>query len=771
MRRQSPREVHARQQIGRREHGGEPVHHAHGQLAERDHEQHAQRDECGFAQAVVTRLREQQRGRHDREDGDRAHVESERDTPRGPAQRFGWRGASAGCTLEARATRVDQVVPHVRSGVAIAIRPGGPARRVVRELDRPARDVALGERACPGDRLDDVPVAIARREVHRAVHAAGVFPQLVLDDAHRFDELAPVERAQQAQAPDRVADRNLGAGLLLRFGLHEVFDREPRLGQPLLDPRQGQRQGGALSLQAARELGHERAHHRRIRARHVGDDQDQALGVVHGRVQHLLGPLLRPVPVGCAGRDPHADTAQVLDQSEAQHDRNRPQLAEREGCHRLVGRDEPGQAVRVDAAVAVRDRLECEVVDARKAGGRTLGEAWKFAAVTLRQVSLRRADLLVDQVEIVDQPFRGGRDAAAFRHFHRQQVAHARQDRFVVGEARQQPVGRTVRGQPMRDREVPAVLFHLLDAEELRPQRRLFVDVLCERIGASGLGQEPEHLVHDGPPACVQVAIPFVSAQRQTRDAACCVRSAPVLRSNAPTASASIRLPRTSLKPFDGWRRNRGAATPRPRTRRTSSRDRHLRGIDARDGAAIAGARDARLRRRSHVDQHQRHPAIETDGRYRVNAGGNPAVVTGLRDHHESSRWRPDRMFAGAHSGLRATRTTASSLEACVTANSALANRRRAAGRASCVAIGNDAVLRALPCARCDAKVRHGADRGHRSRAAHAAGDAVRPHRRVTALRVSQCLLPRTFFRARPPPSRKVPTCRCTFSDFVRTPR
>ena len=50
-----------------------------------------------------------------------------------------------------------------------------------------------------------------------------------------------------------------------------------RIRKPLLDPGERQRERWALSLQGARELGHEGAYHRRIRARHVGDDEDQAL--------------------------------------------------------------------------------------------------------------------------------------------------------------------------------------------------------------------------------------------------------------------------------------------------------------------------------------------------------------------------------------------------------------------------------------------------------------------------------------------------------------
>ena len=89
-------------------------------------------------------------------------------------------------------------------------------------------------------------------------------------------------------------------------------------------------------------------------------------GSLLGDLHHLVRPGSGAVAVDRAGRDPRADAAQVLDQRQPQHDRNRPQLAELQRRHRLVGGDEAGQRLRVDAAVAVRDRLERDVVHARQ---------------------------------------------------------------------------------------------------------------------------------------------------------------------------------------------------------------------------------------------------------------------------------------------------------------------------------------------------------------------------------------------------------------------
>jgi hypothetical protein len=92
----------------------------------------------------------------------------------------------------------------------------------------------------------------------------------------------------------------------------------------LLDPGERQRERGALALQPARELGDERAGHRRVRARHVRGGEDQALGVAAGDLDHAAGPRAGQIALGGAGGDARSHAPQVLDQREAQHDGDRP---------------------------------------------------------------------------------------------------------------------------------------------------------------------------------------------------------------------------------------------------------------------------------------------------------------------------------------------------------------------------------------------------------------------------------------------------------------
>ena len=260
-----------------------------------------------------------------------------------------------------------------------------------------------------------------------------------------------------------------------------------RFCEVLLDPGQRQREGCALALQTARELRHECAAHRRQRSRHVGDDEDQALRVALRDPHHLVGPGIGQIPLAPARGNPNADSTQILDQRQSQHDRDGPELAEVQRGHRLVGGDEAAQAFGVDPSVAVRNGFERDVVHPGQPGRRTVGKARQLPAVAARQMPLGGADLLFDQVEIVEQPLAGRADAMIRRHRGGQSLADADQGGFIRGEARQELVALMSRRQAMHRRERLAVPLHLVGTEQLRAQRQLF----SERPAWRNRGAQP----------------------------------------------------------------------------------------------------------------------------------------------------------------------------------------------------------------------------------------------------------------------------------------
>ena len=164
--------------------------------------------------------------------------------------------------------------------------------------------------------------------------------------------------------------------------LHQLLDRQAEFGEPLLDPGQRQRQRGALPLQPARELGDERAAHRRVRARHVGDHQDQALRIALRRSPSSGRPRRRRGRGRCGAAAMRAPTRRRFSISARRSmigiAHSSPSVERRD---RLVGGDEAAEALRVDPPVAVRDGLQRDVVDARQPGRRPVRQARQLAAV------------------------------------------------------------------------------------------------------------------------------------------------------------------------------------------------------------------------------------------------------------------------------------------------------------------------------------------------------------------------------------------------------
>ena len=170
-----------------------------------------------------------------------------------------------------------------------------------------------------------------------------------------------------------------------------------------------------------------------------------------GDLHHLVGPGVGAVRGrSCRRRSARATRRRFsisASRSMIGMAHNSPSLS---GGDRLVGGDEAAEALRVDPAVAVRDRLQRDVVDARQPGRRAVRQARQFPAVAFGQVPLGRADLLFDQVEVVEQPFAGRRDPAVRRDRRGQQVAGFEQDALVLGQPREQLVRRAARRQPVR---------------------------------------------------------------------------------------------------------------------------------------------------------------------------------------------------------------------------------------------------------------------------------------------------------------------------------
>ena len=140
----------------------------------------------------------------------------------------------------------------------------------------------------------------------------------------------------------------------------------------------------------------------------------------------------------------------------------------------------------VDAAVAVRDRLERDVVHARQAAGRALRQVRKAPAVFLAAGAAGRCGSALRSGRSCRAAIRPtgamrSRDLTASVSMSKVSIrtrsfSSSRSSSRVRGPRRAEDVGR---GQGL------AVLLHLLDAEQFRAQRRLVVRAACPEARAA----------------------------------------------------------------------------------------------------------------------------------------------------------------------------------------------------------------------------------------------------------------------------------------------
>ncbi len=174
------------------------------------------------------------------------------------------------------------------------------------------------------------------------------------------------------------------------------------------------------------------------------------------------------------------DAAEVVDQRQAQHDRDRPELAQLQRLDGLVRADEGAQATRVDAAVAVGYELERDVVDDRVAGRGAAKQAGELPTVGLGQVAPGRPYLLLDEIEIVAQPLRGWSDTKLA--FVRDKAVGIEENALVLTELREQKIRPPLLINDVLRRELLRVPLELLEAEQFGAQRLII---------AAGRGLDP----------------------------------------------------------------------------------------------------------------------------------------------------------------------------------------------------------------------------------------------------------------------------------------
>src|SRR5438477_3669268 len=124
----------------------------------------------------------------------------------------------------------------------------------------------------------------------------------------------------------------------------------------------------------------------------------------------------------------------------------------------------------VNAAINVGNQFERQHINAWKICGCAFGEMRQFPVETSWQMSARSSDLFLDEMKIIQQPFRRRRDVASF--FDALSLGVVIAQKLRVGlQARQKKIGAVAVADFMALRQSARVAFQQVDAEQLTAKR------------------------------------------------------------------------------------------------------------------------------------------------------------------------------------------------------------------------------------------------------------------------------------------------------------
>jgi hypothetical protein len=274
--------------------------------------------------------------------------------------------AAAELSFERAAPCAEQVLP----GVGVAAAQHLVDRQRVVGCCAAARhhrgdDVFFAAAAAARERFDGMAVAVARREVHRPEVADR--RERRVDGADALEEVVPVDDCHAAHAGDAVLHGQVGRPLPQQLVGDDALLAAALRRQPFVEPGQRRRDLRIVVAQAHHHLRRERAPQGATRRpgdcrrwtavaaghRVAGDRMARHRAAGHRGAQHRGDEIVGGRALGAVADHSLRGAAYVLDEHEPQHDRHRPQLADGQRLHLLVGAHEGDEQFRIEVAVAV----------------------------------------------------------------------------------------------------------------------------------------------------------------------------------------------------------------------------------------------------------------------------------------------------------------------------------------------------------------------------------------------------------------------------------
>ncbi len=202
------------------------------------------------------------------------------------------------------------------------------------------------------------------------------------------------------------------------------------------------------------------------------EDEPDRLRLAPASAQQTVGDRIGLLACCAAEHNALGEAPQILDEHDPQRDRDCPELANGQRLDILVGTNKALQHLEVEAAVGVGDEGPGHTEHAGIACERPVGELRQLPVIAGGEIGADLADLLFDDMKIVDQPFGCGCDRVTGVDGFGDGPVCAEQHGFVVGKAAGQRVP-SIRlcCHRLRNSEAPGVLFEALYAEQLFPNR------------------------------------------------------------------------------------------------------------------------------------------------------------------------------------------------------------------------------------------------------------------------------------------------------------
>ena len=247
----------------------------------------------------------------------------------------------------------------------------------------------------------------------------------------------------------------------------DVVGRRALRPESLIEPVQRRRDRAVLLAQALDQL-----HRKGGRQRGPLEAREAPGGRRHGPVvadaEQLVGQGVGFLAHRAPAHDTLGQAPEVLHQHDAQRDGYRPQLTDHQWLHALVGVHESTEHLGVEAAVGMRHEGPGDSVDSRIPGQWPLGQLGQLPIEPGREIVADLPQLLVDDVEVVDEPFGRRNDRPLLTDGVGDHPIRFAEDASVVLDARQQPLAPTrPRDDGLGGRQAFGVLLEALDAEEL----------------------------------------------------------------------------------------------------------------------------------------------------------------------------------------------------------------------------------------------------------------------------------------------------------------